>query len=245
MNQAGNFKAYRSILEKSEPPCLPFLGLYLQDLTFIEEVPTFSEQGVQQINWTKMQTLYKILYEILSLQKSAFNFEKVQYIQLYLTSVPILTQEELYKISKQKEPSVSEIQSEKKEKSEKSKMGTLRSFKSNRSTLSLSGLLKSNNRNSSTEFNSTAEEENLSRLSANPAATLPRYSVDVLDTVVQEDDSLLGMIKKITSAHFTNGLFSPSFLICYIHAFSLLEQKTRKFRPFVAHTLSSVTQRNF
>eukprot|EP00005_Dracoamoeba_jomungandri_P000989 CAMPEP_0174254994 /NCGR_PEP_ID=MMETSP0439-20130205/4324_1 /TAXON_ID=0 /ORGANISM="Stereomyxa ramosa, Strain Chinc5" /LENGTH=335 /DNA_ID=CAMNT_0015336935 /DNA_START=320 /DNA_END=1324 /DNA_ORIENTATION=- len=36
---AGNFKNYRATLANSDPPLIPFLGLFLTDLTFIDENP--------------------------------------------------------------------------------------------------------------------------------------------------------------------------------------------------------------
>lgn len=36
MDSKGNFKVYREELHTKDPPCVPFLGLYLTDLTFIE-----------------------------------------------------------------------------------------------------------------------------------------------------------------------------------------------------------------
>jgi son of sevenless len=36
MAPKGNFKVYREELHTKDPPCVPFLGRYLTDLTFIE-----------------------------------------------------------------------------------------------------------------------------------------------------------------------------------------------------------------
>ena len=33
----GNRKAYRQCLGAATPPCIPYLGVYLTDLTFLEE----------------------------------------------------------------------------------------------------------------------------------------------------------------------------------------------------------------
>ena len=37
MNMMGNFKEYRKLISDSKSPCVPFLGLFIKDLYFIEE----------------------------------------------------------------------------------------------------------------------------------------------------------------------------------------------------------------
>eukprot|EP01113_Clastostelium_recurvatum_P051273 TRINITY_DN991_c0_g1_i9.p1 TRINITY_DN991_c0_g1~~TRINITY_DN991_c0_g1_i9.p1 ORF type:complete len:1470 (+),score=411.21 TRINITY_DN991_c0_g1_i9:4947-9356(+) len=37
LQPTGSFKSYREALSKSQPPCLPYLGTYLTDLTFMED----------------------------------------------------------------------------------------------------------------------------------------------------------------------------------------------------------------
>jgi len=37
MDSAGNFSNYRKVVVNSDPPIIPYLGVYLTDLTFIED----------------------------------------------------------------------------------------------------------------------------------------------------------------------------------------------------------------
>lgn len=44
----------RDALHRCDPPCIPYLGLYLTDLSFIEEgTPNFTEEGL--LNFSKMR----------------------------------------------------------------------------------------------------------------------------------------------------------------------------------------------
>lgn len=48
------FRNLRDALHRCDPPCIPYLGLYLTDLSFIEEgTPNFTEDGL--LNFSKMR----------------------------------------------------------------------------------------------------------------------------------------------------------------------------------------------
>jgi len=54
-----NWKAYRTILRTSMPPLLPYVGLFMSDLTFAEEGPTVLSN--QNISFFKMRRISKVL----------------------------------------------------------------------------------------------------------------------------------------------------------------------------------------
>lgn len=50
----GRFRSLRDALHRCDPPCIPYLGMYLTDLSFIEEgTPNFTEDGL--LNFSKMR----------------------------------------------------------------------------------------------------------------------------------------------------------------------------------------------
>uniref|UniRef100_A0A673TII0 Ras protein specific guanine nucleotide releasing factor 1 n=1 Tax=Suricata suricatta TaxID=37032 RepID=A0A673TII0_SURSU len=54
VSSEGRFKNLREALKNCDPPCVPYLGMYLTDLAFIEEgTPNYTEDGL--VNFSKMR----------------------------------------------------------------------------------------------------------------------------------------------------------------------------------------------
>lgn len=104
-----NFYNYRNSIKNAAPPCIPFLGLYLTDLTFIESgVPTYREvRGKKLINFNKFLKMYKIIHG-LQLFQMPYPFQEVQQIQDFIlndiNNVEVPSQSKLYEISLELEP---------------------------------------------------------------------------------------------------------------------------------------------
>jgi hypothetical protein len=101
-----NWKNYRSVIQSETPPFVPYIGLYLSDLTFINDGnPTFLRDG--KVNWKKMKKLAAILLQIQTAQKCSYqpSIQPDVEVQNFLcTELYILDGNELYKRSRLLEP---------------------------------------------------------------------------------------------------------------------------------------------
>jgi len=102
----NNFSNYRKISHESTGPIIPYVGVILQDLLMIEELPTTIQNGM--INFRKMRRFATLLRdEILERQQTLprFNFEGLPAIQEYLARRTPLSEQDLYRYSRLCEPS--------------------------------------------------------------------------------------------------------------------------------------------
>jgi hypothetical protein len=56
MSADGSYKDYRNELAASEPPCLPYLGVYLRDLTYFDDD---SSSDSNLINFKQRKNIYR------------------------------------------------------------------------------------------------------------------------------------------------------------------------------------------
>lgn len=97
----GNFKAYRAMLATQPPPCLPYLGVHLTDLTFMDENP---DNYGHLINFSKRTLIFNIISLLQQYQQTAFNLQPVHQILNYLQKLHGSDDQELYHLSLKWEP---------------------------------------------------------------------------------------------------------------------------------------------
>ncbi|KAJ3435491.1 ras guanine nucleotide exchange factor i-related [Anaeramoeba flamelloides] len=97
-----NYKNYREVLKKSELPCIPFLGFYQTDLTFIEDGNPDYIDGL--INFSKRTLVYDIIFDIQNYQVKSYNLHPVYQIALFLNKFPRMDKKTLYQMSLEREP---------------------------------------------------------------------------------------------------------------------------------------------
>ncbi|XP_014384694.1 PREDICTED: ras-specific guanine nucleotide-releasing factor 1, partial [Myotis brandtii] len=95
----GRFKNLREALKNCDPPCVPYLGMYLTDLAFIEEgTPNYTEDGL--VNFSKMRMISHIIREIRQFQQTAYKIEHQAKVTQYLLDRSfVMDEESLYEAS--------------------------------------------------------------------------------------------------------------------------------------------------
>ncbi|KAJ6242312.1 ras guanine nucleotide exchange factor i-related [Anaeramoeba flamelloides] len=102
MSGKDNYKIYRGLLKNAQLPCIPFLGFYQTDLTFIEDGNPDYINGL--INFSKRALVYDVIYEIEKYQVNGYNLHPVYQISLFLNKFPRKEQKILYQMSLKREP---------------------------------------------------------------------------------------------------------------------------------------------
>jgi hypothetical protein len=107
MGANRNFSEYRDIIHKVNPPCIPFLGIYLQDLTFIEDGNSnFLKKSNNLINFAKRMKTAEVIRELQEYQSTHYMLTAVPDIQEFIKTHlhSSREEEELYNLSLRLEP---------------------------------------------------------------------------------------------------------------------------------------------
>jgi len=110
----NNWKHLREAVKQCTPPCLPYLGVYLSDLTFIEDgnpdffTRTFGSNTIKLINFDKRLMICKIITNLRIYQSKHYQLTALQPVQEYLhEAIMIRTfgeKNETYQLSLLREP---------------------------------------------------------------------------------------------------------------------------------------------
>ncbi|CAK7269251.1 cell division cycle-related protein [Sporothrix epigloea] len=86
MASTKNFGVYREALHAVNPPCIPFFGVYLTDLTFIEDgIPSIIKK-TNLINFAKRAKTAEVIRDIQQYQNVAYSLQPVYELQDYILS---------------------------------------------------------------------------------------------------------------------------------------------------------------
>ncbi|EEB93414.1 hypothetical protein MPER_07931 [Moniliophthora perniciosa FA553] len=78
-----NFNKYRSMLNSVVPPCVPFIGVFLSTLQFIQDGNPDNLPG-NLINFKKRQKASEVINDIKRWQAHSFNYQNVPVIRDYI-----------------------------------------------------------------------------------------------------------------------------------------------------------------
>ncbi|KAI8058987.1 ras guanine nucleotide exchange factor domain-containing protein [Gongronella butleri] len=107
MGANRNFNEYREIIHKVNPPCIPFLGIFLQDLTFVEDGNSNClKKSNNLINFAKRMKTAEVIQELQQYQSTPYILQTVPSIQEFIkTHLQSSRDEEtLYNLSLAVEP---------------------------------------------------------------------------------------------------------------------------------------------
>ncbi|KAI1757732.1 ras GEF [Xylaria castorea] len=86
MASTKNFGEYRESLHAANPPCIPFFGVYLTDLTFIEDgIPSIMKK-TNMINFAKRAKTAEVIRDIQQYQNAPYSLQPVPELQDYILS---------------------------------------------------------------------------------------------------------------------------------------------------------------
>mmetsp|Transcript_970 Transcript_970/g.2527 ORF Transcript_970/g.2527 Transcript_970/m.2527 type:complete len:716 (-) Transcript_970:255-2402(-) len=102
MSHHKSFSKYRTHLHTIAPPCVPYVGIYLTDLTFLEDGNPDNVDGL--INFLKRTRVAKVIIEIEQYQEPYPKLELDQAVRDELLDMKALSEECCYQMSKYAEP---------------------------------------------------------------------------------------------------------------------------------------------
>ncbi|KAH9814181.1 ras guanine nucleotide exchange factor domain-containing protein [Melampsora americana] len=107
MSPTKNYITYREMIKKVSPPCVPFIGVYLTDLTFIGDgnLDQLRERP-DEINFDKRRKSAEVMIEMQSFQSMPYHLISVSSIANYLDACfqNLPNEKDLYSISLGIEP---------------------------------------------------------------------------------------------------------------------------------------------
>jgi len=98
MSTASSYKNYRAALKAAQSPILPYIGISLTDLTFLE---TGNPDTLQEkINFRKRELIFKAIEEVVLHQNNAYNIVPKEPLYSLLQELPQnVNEDELYNLS--------------------------------------------------------------------------------------------------------------------------------------------------
>jgi len=84
ISTAKNFSQYRETLAAATPPCIPFMGVYMTDLIFIEDgIPSLAKNS-ELINFSKRTKTAEVIRLIQQYQNVPYNLNPVPDLQEWI-----------------------------------------------------------------------------------------------------------------------------------------------------------------
>lgn len=99
----SSFKTARQAINLAIAPSIPYIGITLMDLTFIEEGNP-DRLADNLINFEKRKLWYNILSKIEQFQKVSYNLQRIPEVDEFLNTLPTMAEKQLWELSLKCEP---------------------------------------------------------------------------------------------------------------------------------------------
>ncbi|VVC29961.1 Hypothetical protein CINCED_3A024353 [Cinara cedri] len=104
IDSSSSFRAYRQALAETNPPCIPYIGLVLQDLTFVH-IGNNDYISDNIINFSKRWQQFNIVENMKRFKKGCYNFKKHDHIIAFFNNFDeFLCEEAMWQISESIKP---------------------------------------------------------------------------------------------------------------------------------------------
>jgi len=101
----GNWKVYRESIPQATLPAIPYIGVSLSDITFIDDGnDDLIGSDLLLINWKKCTLFYRVLADLRKLQNGEYPFLIVPEIQEHILKTIDMDEKQLYSRSVRIEP---------------------------------------------------------------------------------------------------------------------------------------------
>ncbi|XP_053200504.1 probable serine/threonine-protein kinase DDB_G0282963 isoform X2 [Panonychus citri] len=109
IDSSSSFRAYRQALAETQPPCIPYIGLILQDLTFVHigNSDFLSDSAGNNINFAKRWQIFNILDQMRRFKNSHYPFKKNEQVLTFFNDFDnFLCEEAIWQISETIKPRI-------------------------------------------------------------------------------------------------------------------------------------------
>jgi len=105
IDSSSSFRAYRQALSESSPPCIPYVGLILQDLTFVHIGNSDTFDG--KVNFAKRWQQFNILDNLRRFKKETYPFKrKDEIVNFFDEFRDFWTEDQMWSVSERLKPRV-------------------------------------------------------------------------------------------------------------------------------------------
>ena len=84
--------------------CVPYIGGFLTELTFLDESPDFLDKEKKIINANKIKIMSNILRQISYFQQFSYDISPVVSVQGYFRGIQALNEKQIFELSLKAEP---------------------------------------------------------------------------------------------------------------------------------------------